>query len=127
MVNADIIFTAFGDVQILDLCSECITANNATASTIQYQIVPTVGTATTISGTSATLASAPAGAVVSLVGDALATAPVIASTGVGLSQTSRGIWFPEGTLKIVIGAGSTTGTWKHYIRYAPKEKGSYVV
>ena len=127
MVNNDIVFTAVGDVQIVDLVSECVTANNATASTIQYSITPTIGTATTISGASATLASAAAGATVSLVGDALATAPVVASTGVGLSQTSRGIWFPTGTLKLVIGVGSTTGTWKHYLRYIAREDGAYVV
>ena len=126
MVNNDIIFTASGDVQILDLVSECITANNATASTLQYSITPTVGTATTISGASATLASAAAGTIVTLVGDALATAPVISATGVGLSQTSRGIWFPAGTLKLVIGVGSTTGTWVHYLRYAPLEAGAIV-
>ena len=127
MVNNDIVFTAVGDVQIVDLVSECVTANNATASTIQYSITPTIGTATTISGASATLASAAAGATVSLVGDALATAPVVASTGVGLSQTARGIWFPAGTLKLVIGVGSTTGTWKHYLRYIAREDGAYVV
>lgn len=127
MVSADTIFTAYGDVQILDLVSECITANNATASTLQYSITPTVGTATTISGASATLASAAAGTIVTLVGDALATAPVISATGVGLSQTARGIWFPDGTLKLVIGVGSTTGTWRHYLRYAPLEDGAYVL
>jgi hypothetical protein len=126
MTNGDIIFTASGDVQILDLVSECVTPNDATASTLQYSITPTVGTPTTISGASASLASAAAGTVVTLVGDALATAPVVSATGVALSQTARGIWFPSGTLKLVIGVGPTTGTWKHYIKYAPLEAGAVV-
>lgn len=128
MVNGDIIFTATGDVQLLDLISECVTANDATASTLQYSITPTIGTATTISGASATLASAVAGTIVTLVNDALSTAPVISATGVGLASTnSRGVFFPAGTLKLVVGVGSTTGTWKHYIRYAPLEAGATVI
>lgn len=126
MVNNDVIFTAVGDVQILNLYSKCVTANNATASTLQYSITPTIGTATTISGASATLASAVAGTVVALVGDAFATAPTVNATGVALSQTARGVLLPDGTLKLVIGVGSTTGTWKHYIRYRPLEPGAYV-
>ncbi len=50
MVNGDTLFTMVGDVQILNLFSECISANDATASTLQYSITPTVGSATTISG-----------------------------------------------------------------------------
>ena len=126
MVNGDIIFTASGDVTVHDLVSKCITANNTTASTLQYRIVPTIGTSTTISGASATLASAAAGTLVTMVGDALATAPIIAATGVGLSQTSRGIFFPAGTIRLVIGVGSTTGTWTHYIRYSPLAPGATV-
>ena len=126
MVNANVIFTVSGDVTVHDLVSKCVTANNATASTLQYQSVPTVGTATTVSGATATLASAAAGTLVTMVGDVLTTAPVISTSGVGLSQTSRGIFCPDGTIKIVIGVGSTTGTWVHYIRYSPMTYGATV-
>lgn len=126
MVNGDTLFTAVGDVQILNLFSECVTPNDATASTLQYSITPTVGSATTISGASTTLASAVAGTIVVLDGTALSTAPAISATGVALAQTARGIIFPAGVLTAIIGVGSTTGTWKHYIRYRPLEPGAYV-
>ena len=124
MVNADTIFTiAGGPIQILSLQSVCITANDVTASTEQYQSNPTVGTATAISGASATLASATAGTTVTLNGTALATAPdiVTAANGgvpIGANVANR-IIVQAGTIKVVIGIGSTTGTWKHYISYTP--------
>jgi len=33
------------------------------------------------------------------------------------------ILVPAGAIKLVIGTGSTTGTWKHFIRYAPLAPG----
>lgn len=127
MVNGDTLFTAVGDVQITSLWSECYTANGATATTLQYSITPTTGTATTISGASASLANAVAGTVVSLNGAALADAPNLYATGVGLNSTGRGIIFRSGTLTSTVGVGSTTGTWKHYLQYTPLEPGAYVV
>ena len=56
MVNGDTIFTAIGDVQILNFFSDCQTANDGTLSTIQYAIVPTGGSQQTISGVSGSLA-----------------------------------------------------------------------
>lgn len=126
MVNGDTLFTAHGDVQIISLFSECITLNNNVASTLQYSITPTVGTATTISGASASLADAPPGALVVLDGTTLATAPIYAPTGVSLSTTARGVIFLNGSITIIVGVGSTTGTWKHYLRYKPLEHGAYV-
>ena len=124
MVNGQIVFTiANGPIQILDLISECISANDATASTMQWQSAPTVGSAATISGASASLASVAAGATVRLAPTALSTAPVVSLAAAGGVQlgTNVGnyITVQPGTLKLVIGIGSTTGTWKHYIRYRP--------
>lgn len=126
LTNGATLFTAVGDVQILNLFSECITANGASATTLQYSITPTVGSATTISGASSSLANAVAGTLVSLVGDALATAPIVSTTSVGLAQTARGIVFMEGVLTTVVGTGPSTGTWKHYMRYRPLQPGAYV-
>lgn len=121
MVNGNTIFTiANGPIEILSLLSICQTANDATASTLQYQSAGTLGTTTaTISGASATLANAAIGTSVSWQGTALATAPVINANGANIVATPGGIVVPAGTLKLVIGVGSTTGTWKHYIRYRP--------
>lgn len=131
MVNADVVFTVTGGpIQILELLSVCVTANDATASTMQWQSVPTVGTATTITGATATLASATAGTSVLIQPTALSTAPVIvtaANGGLHLGLVAQNhIIVKDGTLKVVIGVGSTTGTWKHYIRYKPLSPSSVV-
>ena len=128
MVNGDTLFNITGDVLIYALVSECYTANNATASTLQYSITNNdSATAQTISAASATLASkAPKTSVLAQLG-ALTNAPVISSaSGVGA--------FPWGAVRVggnsiltsVIGVGSTTGTWKHYIRYEPLEDGATI-
>lgn len=128
MVNGDTIFTiAGGPIEILQLQSVCISANNGTASTLQYQSAPTVGSAATISGASASLANATAGSTVTLNATALSTAPdlVAASAGgvqLGAAVANR-IIVQAGTIKVVIGVGSTTGTWKHYIAYRPLAPG----
>lgn len=125
MVNGATIFTVTGGpIRIITLFSVCQVANDATASTLQYSVTPTVGTATTISGASTTLASVAAGTVVSI-GSALATGAAISTTGVGLLPASLAI-VPPGTIKLVIGVGSTTGTWLHYLRYEPLATGTGV-
>lgn len=124
MVNGNTVFTiAGGPIAIYDLLSVCVTANDATASTMQWQSAPTVGSAATISGASASLASATAGTTVRLAPTALTTAPTIATAAAGGVQlgtnVANEIVVKDGTLKVVIGVGSTTGTWKHYLRYKP--------
>ena len=120
MVNADTLFTvAGGPIKIEALWSECVTANDATASTLQYSCTPTAGAAQTISGASASLANAAAGASVSLAGTALATAALYNANGPNLIANPGTIVAPAGTIKAVIAVGSTTGTWRHYIRYKP--------
>lgn len=128
MVNGDTLFNITGDVLIYALVSECYTANNATASTLQYSITNNdSATSQTISAASATLASkAPKTSVLAQLG-ALTNTPVISNaSGVGA--------FPWGAIRVggnsiltsVIGVGSTTGTWKHYVRYEPLEEGATI-
>ena len=127
MTTLDTFFTASGDVQILSLHSECIATGTPAASTIQYKITPTVGTDTTISAASASLVSAVLGTTVVLNGTTVSTAPDILVAGPALgTTTARPIIFPAGVLKIVIGTGPTTGTWRHYLRYRPLENGAFV-
>lgn len=128
MVNGQTVFTiAGGPILIEELLSECITPNDTTASTLQWQSAPTVGSAATISGATATLASATAGTTIRLSPTALSTAPVIATAAAGGVQlgtnVANRITVQPGTLKLVIGVGSTTGTWKHYLRYLPLSTG----
>jgi hypothetical protein len=120
MVNGDILFTvANGPIVIIALTSICDTANDTTASTLQYKATPTVGTGQTISAASASLASAAAGASVTLAGTALATAALLNANGPNLIANPGTIMVPPGTINIVVGVGSTTGTWTHYLRYKP--------
>ena len=126
MSNGLVCFNSSIDVQILSLVSECVTPNGATATTIQWSITPTGLVATTISGASATLANAILGTTVALDGTALSTAPNIYPNGVGLGQVARGIMMQAGALSLVVGVGTTTGTWKHYLRYRPMEAGAVI-
>ena len=124
MVNGDVVFTiAGGPIQIIDIISECITANGATATTMQWRSVPTVGTAATISGASASLANQTAGSTIRLAPTALTTAlSIVAASAGGLSlgvDEANRIAVKTGTLSLVIGVGSTTGTYRHWLRYAP--------
>lgn len=132
MVNNQVMFTiAGGPIKIVDLISECITTNDGTASTLQYRSNPTVGSAATISGASGSLASVAAGATVRLAPTALSTAPVIALAAAGGVQLGTNvanfITVMPGTIQMVIGTGSTTGTWAHYLRYKPLTRGVTVV
>lgn len=126
MVNGDDIFTITGGpIEILALGAICVSADDGTASTLQYRADGTDGSATTITGASASLASAAAGTIVAAVPGTLATAPAVYANGVGINGTV-GIIVPAGIIEIVIGVGSTTGTWKHFMRYRPLVTGVQV-
>ena len=124
--NGMTIFTVSGPIEILALDAECVTANDATASTLQWQSAPTAGAAATFSGASASLANAAAGASVNLVGTALSTAPTVTANGPALGANGRPIYCPAGKIKAVVGVGSTTGTWRHVMRYRPLARGAVV-
>lgn len=127
MVNGDTLFTVTGGpILVTGLVSVCVTSNNATASTLQYRSVPTSGSAQTISNASSSLANAAAGATVSLLGTALTTAANLSANGANLGMTGPMV-VPAGTIAAVIGTGSTTGTWKHYLRWQPLASGVTVV
>lgn len=130
MVNGDILFNVTGDVVITNIISECYTANNATASTLQYQVVTGAASPATqtITAASASLANAAIATTVSALGFSnLTTAPTVTANGVvaGVADTN-GVRTSGGTIKSVVGVGSTTGTWKHYVYYRPLEVGAFI-
>jgi hypothetical protein len=130
MVNDDTLFTVTGSIQILSLVSECVTANNATASTLLWKFTTAAASplTTNLSAASTTLASTVSGyAVVLATSSSLGEAPNQGASGVLLNTPQRGVRVPSGAVKITIAVGSTTGTWRHYIRYEPLEDGAYVV
>lgn len=117
LVNGTTVFTIDGGPIIIDeIIAVCITANNATASTLQFTADGIDGAATTITGASASLANAAAGTIVATVPGTLATAPAVYTNGVGIAGTV-GIIVPAGVINIVVGVGSTTGTWSIHMRY----------
>ena len=119
LVNGTTIFTVRGGpVQIVSIGAVRVTANNATASTLQFSADGTDGSAATISGASASLANAAAGTIVLAVPGTLATAPAVYANGVGIAGTVN-IVVPAGIITNVVGTGSTTGTWRQFIRYIP--------
>jgi hypothetical protein len=119
LVNATTVFNVVGGpIIIKQIIAICITANDTTASTLQFSADGTDGAAATISGATATLASAAAGTIVATVPGTLATAPAIYANGVGiLGALAGGIVVPAGVIKTTIGVGSTTGTWQLVLRY----------
>ncbi len=118
MANGDDLFVMDGPIMITGLVSECITLNDATASTLQYRVDPDEGAAVTISAASGSLANAPAGATVALRGTALDTDALYNASGGNLGMTAP-IIAMVGKIDIVVGTGSTTGTWRHHLRYKP--------
>jgi len=129
MVNGDTIFTvAGGPIEIVGLWSECVTANDGTASTLQYSVTHATLGDVTISGASGSLASVAAGSHVTLQSTALNTAALLSTEGATIHATGPSkILMQPGAIKVVIGVGSTTGTWKHYLRYKPMAVGVTVV
>jgi hypothetical protein len=126
LVNATTIFNVTGGpIEILAIGAICVTTNDATASTLQYSADGTAGSATTITGASASLANAAAGTIVAAVPGTLATAPAVYANGVGINGTV-GIIVPAGIITTTIGTGSSTGTWKHFIRFRPLVSGVQV-
>ena len=126
MVSGTTVFTVSGGpIQIISIGAICVTANGATASTLQYSADGTDGSAATITGASASLANAAAGTIVVSVPGTLATAPALYANGVGIAGTVN-IIVPAGIITTTIGVGSTTGTWKHFIRYMPLTPNSII-
>lgn len=131
MVNGTTIFTITGGpISILELVSECVTANNATASTLQWLSTPTVGSAATFTAASASLANLTAGFTAAVIPTNLTTAPSISASNGGvliLSGSANRVLVKPGVITTVIGVGSTTGTWRHFMRWRPLHPDAQVV
>ena len=124
MTNGDSVFTiAGGPIKVHAIVSECITANDGTATTMQWQHNPTVGSAKTISAASAALTSLAAGGTVRLNQTSLATAPDVVRAANGGVQIGANVGnhmtLGAGVVKLVVGTGPTTGTWRHSMLYEP--------
>lgn len=125
LVNGTTLFTiAGGPIEILSLVARCVTANDATASTLQWSADPTDGDAVTISAASASIANVAAGGMVVFQGTTLATAPLVSASGANIGQSvTNGVVVGAGIITSVVGVGSTTGTWQMHMRYRPLARG----
>ena len=122
------IFNVSGDVLVFAIFSECYTANGATASTLQYTSTNNTTTTTgNMSGVSASLANAAVGVSTIAQLGAVTNAPTLTTaSGVGVFPWGA-IRLPgDSTIKLVIGVGSTTGTWVHYVHWQPIEDGAII-
>lgn len=121
--NGMTLFTvAGGPIMVTGLCSIFLTANNAVATTFQYEAISTLGSLTgTISAACTTLSAVAAGVSVALVGTTLATAASVNLNGVAL-MTLTPILVEAGTINLVV-ATAGTGTVAHYLRYKPMAPG----
>lgn len=128
MSNGLTVFNVTGDVLVFAVLSECYTANGATASTLQYSSTNnTTSSTATMSGASASLANAAQGVSVIAQLGALSNSPVVTgASGIGVFPWGA-IRIPgNSSIKLVVGVGSTTGTWVHYIHWQPLEDGAIV-
>lgn len=131
LVNGTSIFSVTGGpILIKSIVSVCETANGAALTTLQWQCAPTVGTATTISGATASLANATAGTTIRLNNLSLAASPSVVAASAGGVQIGQSvpneILVPAGMIKSVVASGPSTGTWTHYLRYTPMGPDSIV-
>lgn len=126
LVTGTTVFTiAGGPILIYSLLSICQVGSDSTAATLQWSADGTLGAATTFTGASLSRASQAAGDMIIANLTALTTAPDLVPAGVGLGPVAtRGIIVPAGIITSTVGSGpTTTGTYKHYLRYTPLANG----
>jgi hypothetical protein len=124
--NGLVLFDVLGDCQILSLCSECYMANDGTTTRVKYTMQSALDGATDITGLCASLANATVGTAIICDNTTLSSAPNVVTSGIWLNMDSRGIRVPRGELRLTVTNGSTTGLWRHYIRYEPLEVNAYI-
>lgn len=126
LVTGTTAFTvAGGPIKILGLLSLCMVGSDSTAATLQWSADGTDGAATTFTGASGSRANQAAGDMIICNLTALTTAPDLVAAGVGLGEVvTRGVYVPAGIITTTVGSGpTTTGTYKHYLRYRPMGPG----
>lgn len=122
LVTGTTAFTiAGGPIHIFCLLSICMVGADSTAATLRWSADGTAGSAATFTGASASRASQAAGDMIVCNFTALTTAPDLVANGVGLGPVlTNGIIVPAGIITTTVGSGpTTTGTYKHYLRYRP--------
>ena len=122
-------FTVVGGyVLVTGLIGVCTAAGDATATTLLFSAVPTVGAANNMCGASASLASAVIGNIVSVDGTAITTALQASAVAAGgnIGGMVKPIVVAPGTINAVTANTNATLAYKWYLTYIPLDDGAYV-
>jgi hypothetical protein len=111
-----------GKIILTSLVGEVTTVIQAQANAVKFKSVPTTGTAKDISGT-LDINGFEVGALVTLDGTTLATAPSGTNAGAALLTRAPGIVIPIGAIKLNT-AATSTGALKWIATYIPLDDGA---
>jgi len=117
---------AGGRILITCLIGEVTVLFDATATTVLFSAVPTVGTATNICGASASTANKEVGGFFCLDGTAITTALQSTNAGNGGGAVMRPVLVAVGTIDCVT-ANTNVGAAKWTLYYLPFDDGATVV
>lgn len=117
-----------GLVYITSLVGICTAAGDATATTLLFSAVPTVGAANNMCGASASLASAVIGQLVSVDGTAITTAlqASAAAAGGNIGGMVKPIVVGIGTIDAVTANTNATLAYRWLLTYIPLDAGAAV-
>jgi hypothetical protein len=121
------IFTiAGGPIEVVELYAIWQAQAQAVATTLQFNMLATVGGATTISAASASQSGVAAGSSLLCAGTAFNTTPVTTAGGTVVAGTVKFIC-PAGSLQYIAGTSANTSTMIWFLRYKPLARGVTVV
>ena len=117
-----------GLVWVTSLVGICTAAGDATATTLLFSAVPTVGAANNMCGASASLASAVVGQLLSLDGTAITTALQAGgvTTGGNIGGAKKPVVVGVGTINAVTANTNATLAYRWLLTYVPLDDGAYV-
>jgi hypothetical protein len=120
---------AGGLVAVTSLVGICTAAGDATATTLLFSAVPTVGGANNMCGASASLASMVVGGLVSLDGTAITTALQATAAGCGgnIGGMAKPIIVGIGTINAVTANTNATLAFRWILTYIPLDDGASIV
>lgn len=118
-----------GLVLITGIYGICTAAGDATATTLLFSAVPTVGAANNMCGASASLASAVIGNLLSIDGTAITTALQAGgvTTGGNIGGMAKPIMVGIGTIDAVTANTNATLAYRWILHYMPLDDGAAVV
>lgn len=117
-----------GAVLITSLIGICTAAADASATTLLFSAVPTLGAANNMCAVSASLASMVVGGVVSLDGTSITTAlqATAPAAGGNIGGMAKPVVVQPGTINALTAITNTTLAFRWVLTYVPLDDGAYV-